>query len=325
MQCFKCGEAILVIDAEFCEACGTPITEKQPSPYTAAGYRCEKCGALSGEIDGDGYCLQCGFRQLSPDRDRLEVLINSDLAGVSDRGLRHRRNEDFLALHQVDVSSPAQIVVVCDGVSSSDQPEIASRTAAQSACEYLTTTKIEDNSPALIHSAIVHALKSVCEIPIRPDANTDAPSTTIVAAIIQNGTATIGWLGDSRAYWIADQNSQQLTQDHSWLSEVVAAGEMSQAEAEKSPHAHAITRWLGADAQADVFPSIIDFTIPSSGYILLCTDGLWNYAPEADILASLIKTSLHLDAITVSRSLVDFARNCGGHDNITVGIYRVST
>lgn len=312
MQCSKCGESLL-IDAKFCESCGTPTTS-EPG--------CQKCGVGITEIDADGYCLQCGYRQVSPERDRLEVLLNSYLAGVSDRGLRHRRNEDFLALSLGDT----QIIVVCDGVSSSDQPEIASRTAATSACEYLTqyltTDPIVENPHVLTKSAIVHALKSVCDIPIREGVDSDAPSTTIVTAIVRNGIATIGWLGDSRAYWIAEENSQQLTQDHSWLTEVVEAGEMSQAEAEKSPHAHAITRWLGADVKVEeVFPSIIDFTIPSSGYILLCTDGLWNYAPEAEALAALVKTSPQKDAIAVSRLLVDFARNCGGHDNITVGIY----
>ena len=95
---------------------------------------------------------------------------------------------------------------------------------------------------------------------------------------------------------------------------------MTAAEAKLSPRSHAITRWLGADAVADAVPSIINFKIPSSGYLVLCTDGLWNYAPEPQNLAELIHKLVDKDAMTISRSLVDFARNCGGHDNISIGL-----
>jgi len=316
MQCLNCGFSIS-IDDRFCEECGTSTSTDQPiSPG------CEKCGAEIGEIDPEGYCLKCGFRQSSLERDRLEVLINSHLAGVSDRGLRHRHNEDFLALQQID-SINRQIIVVCDGVSSSAQADIASRIAAESTCQYLNTA-IETADPSLlIRSAVAHALASVCDIPTKAGIHSDYPSTTIVTAIVQNGLLTVGWLGDSRAYWIGEYNSQQLTRDHSWLDEVVAAGEMSVEEAEKSSNAHAITRWLGADAQTDAIPTIVDFDIPGSGYILLCTDGLWNYAPEAESLANLVRKESGKDAITIARSLVDFARDRGGHDNITVGVFVV--
>jgi serine/threonine protein phosphatase PrpC len=222
-------------------------------------------------------------------------------------------------LAQVD-GIPAQILVVCDGVSSSDQPDLASRTAAESTCQYLTTIREDELPAAVITSSVAHALKSVCDIPLRPGVNADSPSTTLVTAVVMNGIATIGWLGDSRAYWISDHSCQQLTTDHSWVTEAVAAGEMTLEEAEKSPYAHAITRWIGVDAVTDPIPSILNFVIPHPGYILLCTDGLWNYAPEAQDLAELVKQSSGKDAITISRFLVEFARNQGGHDNITVGI-----
>jgi len=318
MECPNCGASVLAGDDKFCEECGTPLTTIKP---LTSSNDCEKCGAGIEAIDDEGFCNHCGFRRELRQRDRLEVTIDSHLAGISDRGLRHNRNEDFLTLKQLN-GSQVNILVVCDGVSSSDQPDVAARTAAESACLALATAwEKGENSESAMKSAFATAIKSVCNIPHVIGVNSAAPSTTIVAAFVQDRTATIGWLGDSRAYWISANDSQQLTKDDSWLSEVVAAGEMTEAEAKQSPHAHAITRWLGADAIDNADPSIVNFTIPGSGYLLLCSDGLWNYAPEASQLANIIQQTSNADAIAISRSLVEFARNCGGHDNITVTVF----
>jgi len=309
MQCPKCGISVLETD-QFCEECGTSLT--------AVG--CEKCGAKPEAIDDEGFCSVCGFRKEV--QERLEITIDSHFAGVSDRGLRHHRNEDYLALQTVNNNT--HILIVCDGVSSSSNPHLASQTATESACTTLITAiKQKENPESAIKSAVAAALSSLCNISYTKSINSEPPSTTIVAAVVQQNTATIGWLGDSRAYWISGNSSRQLTKDHSWLSEVVAAGEMTQAEARQSPQANAITRWLGADAIDDPIPSIINFTIPSSGYLLLCSDGLWNYAEQPQQLANLIQQTSNKNAIAISQSLVEFARHSGGHDNITVALLSV--
>ncbi|HVW85078.1 MAG TPA: hypothetical protein VHB50_10380, partial [Bryobacteraceae bacterium] len=130
----------------------------------------------------------------------------------------------------------------------------------------------------------------------------------------------IAWLGDSRAYWIGPDDAKQLTHDHSWVHEVVAAGELTAEEANDSKNAHAITRWLGADAPEDASPSIAEFEAPGPGFLLLCTDGLWNYAPGTEALADLARSS-GSDAIAIARTLVSFANRSGGHDNITAAVF----
>ena len=117
----------------------------------------------------------------------------------------------------------------------------------------------------------------------------------------------------------------QLTSDHSWLAEVVASGEMNAIEAEKSPQAHAITRWLGADAALPIDLSVLTFRFPRSGTLLLCSDGLWNYAQISEEIAALVAgaEAVNCSALSVSRSLVEFALSKGGHDNITAIVFRV--
>lgn len=312
MQCYKCGTVVHIGD-RFCEECGASLTENNLQ-NTAGG--CVKCGAMPDEIDAEGYCSNCGFRNEIKEKNHLEINIQPNLAGVSDRGLRHRKNEDYLCCGKVEEKN-AYILVVCDGVSSSNKPELAAKTAAESAYQALINA-IENNLKlsSAMTQAIASAQAAVCTI-----ANgiiEDPPSTTIVAAIVQNNTATIGWLGDSRAYWISTQFCQLLTTDDSWFNDMISSGKMTAEEAKKSEYAHAITRWLGADVVDNCEPSIINFEIPSAGYLLLCTDGLWNYAPSPVQIAALMQENSPRDAITISQNLVEYAREKGGADNITV-------
>ncbi|MBR8838419.1 MAG: protein phosphatase 2C domain-containing protein [Stigonema ocellatum SAG 48.90 = DSM 106950] len=313
MQCPKCGSTVQVDDC-FCEECGTPLIAVSESTQG-----CSKCGAGPEAMDADGFCSNCGFRRQTRQDDRLEVVRSPNLALITDRGLKHHRNEDYVACAQVDDRN-AYILVVCDGVSSSSSPDIAAKTAAQSACRVLTTAVETVNLRSrqeVMKLAIAEAMTSVCAIPYTKTMDADPPSTTIVAALVVDRTATIGWLGDSRAYWISPNGSRQLTRDDSWLSDVVLSGEITESEARKSPQAHAITRWLGVDA-VNVEPSVVNFDIPGFGHLLLCTDGLWNYVPAMSQIDDLLKS--HADAVTVARKLVEFALRCGGHDNISVAV-----
>lgn len=340
MNCPNCQIAILSTD-RFCEECGTPLIENSPLPQ-AQSCGCSKCGATAAAIDSEGYCSTCGFLNHFDNRDRFESVPFPNLAGVCDRGLKHSKNEDFMAV-QIAENPHAAVLVVCDGVSSSQSPELASQAAATTTCETICA-KLSQGKTAKesMQAAIAAALKSVSAIPYKPLPDADPPSTTLVAAIVQNRTATLGWLGDSRAYWLSldpqsqhqSQNSKQLTQDDSWLNDMVSSGKMSEAEVLRSPQAHAITGWLGADVRDSAKPSILDFQIVGSGYLLLCTDGLWNYVPEAANILALVRETIASqtqdaiepegNAAAICRYLVDFARMRGGHDNITVAILYLS-
>jgi PPM family protein phosphatase len=318
MNCHQCA-GIVTIDDRFCEECGVNLVqENNPAPSDAD---CQKCSAPASKIDADRYCIECGYRQPQISNDTIELQLAPDLAGATDRGRRHHQNEDAIALKIIDPDT--YIIVVCDGVSSSQHPELASQAAATACIESIETAiQQDDQDPAAaISSGIAAALQAVANIPIDPTSSTDPSSTTIVTAIVRENIATIGWLGDSRAYWIASAKSLQLTQDDSWMRDAIESGQYTPAEAESSPYAHAIVRWLGADVTAaDSEPNITTFPIPGAGYLLLCTDGLWNYAPNPTYLHHLIQQAPTPDTLSISRHLIRYANQQGGQDNITVGI-----
>jgi len=340
MYCLKCG-ATAPEGARFCEIDGTPLAQLAGESPTAAhlapaGRPGCRCGAEASAIDEQGYCQECGRFCGNQERDHIEVVIDASFAGVTDRGRRHSQNEDDMALTSTSVlsaeSGTAHILVVCDGVSSSQTPEQASRTGCTVALQALNQAlqgvwepdRVEDTMRDAIHAAN----RAVCDLPHTEKSTKDPPEATIVAALVHGGIVTVGWVGDSRAYWFGQEHTiaQQLTHDHSWINEVVDAGEMSEAEASVSPGAHAITRCLGVpDADNEdgsaTEPGIARFALPGAGILLLCSDGLWNYAPHGEDIATLLRQMPpDADAVTQARTLVEFANAQGGRDNITVAI-----
>jgi serine/threonine protein phosphatase PrpC len=145
-----------------------------------------------------------------------------------------------------------------------------------------------------------------------------APSATYVSAVVGGDAVTVCWLGDSRVYWLAPgDGASRLTEDDSLAQEMIATGLVAEAEAMASPQAHVITRWLGADL-AEPRPHVTRFEPPGAGAVLVCSDGLWNYLPEAADLAGLALPAALTDPLGAASALVKFALDAGGADNITV-------
>ncbi len=243
-------------------------------------------------------------------RDHQERSL-SGVAGVTDRGLRHHRNEDAftVAATALPGGEPAVVAVVCDGVSSSARPDEASAAAVDAASEARAVAELARDTP------------------VTPGRSLNAPACTYVSAIYAAGLVTIGWVGDTRAYWVPDDRAgaepYRLTEDDSWAARVVAAGLMGEAEAYADPRAHAITGWLGADAE-EIDPHTVSFTPHVPGVLLVCTDGLWNYAEAATDLAEVVPTDARTDPLGAAQTLVKFAVAAGGHDNITVAVLPIT-
>ncbi|MFB8170389.1 PP2C family protein-serine/threonine phosphatase [Kitasatospora purpeofusca] len=303
-----------------------PNTPSVPAQADRSAVACAHCGLH--QVTPDGYCEACGRAQPRP-RDHMEKAL-AGVAGVSDRGLRHHRNEDSftVAASSLPGGDPVVVAVVCDGVSSSDRPDEASETAVDAASESLLSSLEAGTDPTrAMRRAIADAADAVAALatdgtrPLRPDVN--APACTYVSAIASGGRITIGWVGDTRAYWIPDDRVAaepfRLTQDDSWAARMVEAGLMGEAEAYADPRAHAITGWLGADAE-EVVPHTLDFTPHVPGVLLVCTDGLWNYAEAATDLAYYVRPDARTEPLAAAQSLVKFAVAAGGHDNITVAV-----
>ncbi|MEN8650388.1 protein phosphatase 2C domain-containing protein [Streptomyces sp. 21So2-11] len=298
-----------------------------PAGTPLGGKLCVACRA--GRIDEDGYCENCGHAQ-PRERDHMEQELDA-VAAVSDRGLRHHRNEDAFALSTTALpdGSPAVVAIVCDGVSSATRPDEASAAAASTANESLLESLPRGTHPQqAMHEAIVAAAESVNSLANDPvqamehDPQRNSPACTLVGAIVASGLLVVGWVGDSRVYWVPDDRTAppaRLTEDDSWAAQMVAAGLMNEAEAYADDRAHAITGWLGADAY-ELEPHTASFKPDRPGVVVVCTDGLWNYSEAAQEMARVTPADAAERPLHCAQVLVGHALDGGGHDNVTVAV-----
>ncbi len=345
--------SMMVLDGDVSQLRPIPVTP--PAPTQDFG-TCAECGEA---YDADGYCSQCGAGRPAP-RDHVTSAPAPWLAGVSDRGLRHAENQDAMAL-RVDPNHPSRAaLVVCDGVTTAMRSAQTSLAAAQAAADVLSSSRAqglgvasarEAALTARIEAAADAAIDAVREITdmvtaelaetsrqsaTEVDASGSLPACTFLAAIIEEDLFVVGSVGDSRAYWMPDDAGPTLlTVDDSFAQEQIRSGR-DRAAAESGPHAHAITRWLGADAP-DHTPSSNSLAPPGPGWLLLCSDGLWNYASEAVALAAVLRQvtdevtgggagggiAVEADPLALAQGLIRWAKQQGGHDNITAVVARV--
>ena len=292
---------------------------------TQAGISCPSCGAPLQA--GDRFCERCGARiEGERQTDGAARRVELDLAiaaAVSDQGLVHHRNEDSF---HIEVTGERDVaVVVCDGISSASAGNIAARDAAGAAGAVLAQAISDPDKDA--GQAIVDAIQAAVDAVIQVEWTTRVkrvdPSCTLVCAVCRGADITVGWVGDSRAYWFDREESHQLTVDDSFAEEGIAKGLLTPEQAAKSPFLHSITNWVGPDAPARP-PRTVSLRPGRPGRLVLCTDGLWNYAPGAGELAGLIDALPDGAApAAVARALADTANERGGHDNITVAVINI--
>ncbi len=352
--CPTCGDPVERGDT-FCESCGAqlgaavPATRAPaaemgtqllepprgadmsvPTAATAAEERRCSCG---GTIDAEGWCDTCGMRAAS-ERDHFTEQPAPHVAAVCDRGLHHPRNEDAVALA---ASGQRTVLVVCDGVTSATDSDVAALAAARAARDVLAAAADPPaGSPAerveywnaqmnaATHAAQAAATSTAAVAGAGVD---NPPSCTFVAAVVDGPLLGVAWIGDSRAYLFADDGTAtQLSVDDSWATAQIAEG-MPRAAAEADARAHAITRWLGFDSP-DGDPGFMSTTVAGPAWVLVCSDGLWNYCSEADDMRALVyekAAAAKNHPLATATALVDWANDQGGHDNITAALARCAT
>lgn len=314
--CPSCGQPVWP-DDNFCESCSAELW-----PALVSGGRSEtaaECPSCPGaQVTQDGYCESCGHKVPSgSDHAELDLGL---IAGVTDRGVRHSRNEDAMAIAVARTDSgPVRVAVVCDGVSTSSRPDEAARAGAVAAVRVLLAAVRSGADLADASAQAVRAAQRALD-GLAGQQRFNAPSATFVSAVLTAQDVIVCWLGDSRAYWLdaqAAESARQLTTDDSIGAQLISAGLLSETEAMASPQAHVVTGWIGADL-SEARPHVTRISPDGAGAVLLCSDGLWNYRPEAAGLAAMAMPAALADPLSAASALVRFAVEAGGADNVTV-------
>lgn len=219
----------------------------------------------------------------------------------SDVGCVRPHNEDSYL-----VQSP--LFCVCDGMGGHAAGEVASSIAV----ETIAKTAPQSADAARLAAAVEAANAAVIEAALN-GLGKPGMGCTATCAYIENDTLAIAHVGDSRAYLLHDGTLIRVTRDHSYVEELVDAGEITADEARVHPNRSVITRALGSDPA--MYADHFTLHIEEGDRLILCSDGLSSMIPDSDI--ENIATQSSTAQICVD-NLVDAALAAGGHDNVTV-------
>lgn len=228
-------------------------------------------------------------------------------AGVaSDRGLVRPANEDSFFLRP-------GLYAVSDGMGGARAGEVAS----QMACFGLMGIDPVSAGPAELSGVVVSINRAITGRSAADNALMGM-GTTLTAALIRDGRLILAHVGDSRAYLLRQGGLTQLTEDHSWVGEMVRRGELTPAQAAVHPHRSVITRALGTEAE--VVPDVSETPVAPGDRLLLCSDGLSGMVTD-EAIAGVLRSGGEPQG--VAEELVRAALAGGGEDNITVVVVDV--
>lgn len=234
--------------------------------------------------------------------------------GLTDVGRRRESNQDSLL-----VAPERGLYAVADGMGGHAAGEVASHIAIEALSEVLQDNAFGQEevdagrAAGRLQDAFIEGNQRICDSVVTRG-EWRGMGTTIVALVTLKDRAVIGHVGDSRAYLLRNGTLRRLTNDHSWVSEQVRMGLMTDEEAHRHPMRNIVTRALGNRPALDV--EINEADVLPSDVFLLCSDGLNSMLTDREIFETLQEH--RSDPELACRRLVDAANKKGGEDNITV-------
>lgn len=231
---------------------------------------------------------------------------------ITDKGMRRTKNEDA-----VKVMPDSRFFMLADGVGGNKAGEIASQAALDFLEDYVLNNPIEnvEGSEAIFRyfeDAVNYVNESILQLSqTKPEYA--GMATTLVFAYIDDKILYVANVGDSRVYFMHKDEIHQITEDHTYVNDLVKMGAISRNEAEHHYKKNVITRAIGANAYNN--PDCYNIYVEPEDKILICSDGLYDELSEQEILTRMGES---YDMGECAEELVRLANENGGNDNISV-------
>ncbi|MDH6085425.1 Stp1/IreP family PP2C-type Ser/Thr phosphatase [Umezakia ovalisporum] len=234
--------------------------------------------------------------------------------GITDPGLVRSNNQDAYY-----IDPHGRFFIVADGMGGHAGGEQASHTATEEIAAFLGSHwDSSESSQKLLENALEKANAAILNEQQKHPEGADM-GTTVVAVIFRSPDSPwCAHVGDSRLYRFREGKLQQITEDDTWVARVIKIGDITEEKARNHPFRHVLSRCLGREDLCQVEVQEID--IKTGDRLLLCSDGLTEELTNQNIAAHLGNFPI-LEKASVS--LIESAKNQGGHDNITVVIISV--
>lgn len=235
-------------------------------------------------------------------------------AAASDIGCERELNEDRYGLIECPLGTA---YIVCDGMGGETGGDLAAQLAIDAIRRVLENA--QEGDPLFVLESSINEANRVIALR-RQNQTFSSMGTTIAVAFKSGNSWSFGSAGDSRAYLLSGGSTTQITEDHTFVQELVNSGEITLSEALNHPQAHVLTRCLGAQPTLllDKF-SLWEWESEEKDVVLLCTDGLYSLVSDQEIR----QTVMSCEPQEACVELVELAKARGGYDNITLAIIPV--
>jgi serine/threonine protein phosphatase PrpC len=246
--------------------------------------------------------------------------------GRTDVGRTRQNNEDSY-LKDPELG----LYLVADGMGGHAAGEVASQTATEVVHRVLSENQsvfdgLDANSPPQAWDALISLMEDAFQQASETVANMAAQDpekagmgTTLTILLTVGTKGMMAHVGDSRLYLVRDGKLYQLSEDHSYVGEMIRKGRMTAAEGRMSPFANLLTRAVGLQPQVQVDTLLFDM-LPGDTY-LLCSDGLHDAFEDPEEMLPLLGQD---DGAAMVRQLIDVGNEKYGKDNLSAVVVRVS-
>ena len=238
--------------------------------------------------------------------------------GKTDIGLKRARNEDSFFVSDGRVGALSDLYIVADGMGGHKAGDVASSLAVERFVQYVSERDDADEKLDLLISAVNYANSEVYKLASSSEEYSNMGSTLIGCTVAED-YAYIAHVGDSRVYKLSGDKLHQLTNDHSYVAELVRAGRLTPEEAIDHPQRSVITRAIGTDVSVVADGLLVP--VRKGDLLLMCTDGLNTMVKDHAIEGVLKNSELTIEEKV--NCLIDMANVEGGYDNITVVLISV--
>jgi PPM family protein phosphatase len=249
----------------------------------------------------------------NPDSASINVVIKTDLGNI------RTNNEDnacFIRFAEENIiREKGYLLIVADGMGGHQAGELASKMAVDIIGQEYFKRSNKGNIEKLLYKAFSYANKQIYEASLTNPA-ARGMGTTCTAIVILGDHLFFAHAGDSRAYLYKNNSITRLTEDHTYVRDLVKNGDLTEAEAETHPERNILSNAMGTKPDMRIDTGKYPFSFEQTDRILVCSDGLYDYLNDNEIAEILNNSGLE-DAAGV---FIAEAKRRGGKDNITVAL-----
>lgn len=209
--------------------------------------------------------------------------------------------------------------IVCDGMGGGPSGQLASSTAVQKIVEYIMNAPEGMSRSEVMKNAIEYAHHTILQMGTQKPA-LRGMGTTVAAVLVNDYSAIIAHVGDSRVYQFRWKRKIFRTADHSMVGELVRNGTLTEEQARLSSQSNIITKALGGNLTN--LAEVTERPYEKGDRFMICSDGIWGMMPEKELIRRTAKTPSLSGAVDGTVVEVDeIGRNEGNtHDNLTIAM-----